>query len=445
MMTRLRLLTIVSGMAIVFLCWPSGAFADVCSSVTSSGTTATICVATIQAEGGTPVSPNGSTVTVSGATTITATVSYSRPRPSGEVRGCPGERLTPSGCVTWMTNGAYTLTHLYKTPGTNLYRWRWYTSQYPNGGRNISAQTKLNGNLIAATVPVQVSNSQTGLPSPVPTGGKIPSFGQTTPFVIAAVGDATAGSTSANSVYAMVSGWQPNMLMYLGDVYQRGMKDEFLNFYQPLYGQLATKTAPTIGNHEYKQRPHGEDYFWYWKYPQGGPTTAGGGGGWYSFNAGGWHIISLNNNLDDLGATTPQGLWLRSDLAADTHKCTLAFWHGARFSDISLRRPSTSAFWNPLYADGADIIVNAHSHAYERWKPLNAGGSPDAVKGITEFVVGTGGNVLAQVWDSNDPRSAFRTNTHFGALKLTLNASSATYQFESPGSGVLDTGTIPCH
>jgi len=67
------------------------------------------------------------------------------------------------------------------------------------------------------------------------------------------------------------------------------------------------------------------------------------------------------------------------------------------------------------------------------------------VKGITEFVVGTGGNVLAQVWDSNDPRSAFRTNTHFGALKLTLNASSATYQFESPGNGVLDTGTVPCH
>src|SRR4051794_38073501 len=167
-MAPLRCVTIVTGIIMFCLCWPGAASANVCSSVTSSGTTATICITTIQREGGTPVVPNGSTVTVSGATEITATVSYSRPKPSSETRGCPGERLTPSGCVTWLSNGAYTLTHLYKTPGTTVYRWKWYTTQYPNGGRNISAETKLNEHLIAATVPVQVSNSNPGLSSPVP-------------------------------------------------------------------------------------------------------------------------------------------------------------------------------------------------------------------------------------------------------------------------------------
>ena len=47
---------------------------------------------------------------------------------------------------------------------------------------------------------------------------------------------------------------------------------------------------------------------------------------------------------------SPQGTWLAADLAArpgvaarwSDHPCTLAFLHAARFSDISLRKPSTS-------------------------------------------------------------------------------------------------------
>jgi acid phosphatase type 7 len=105
---------------------------------------------------------------------------------------------------------------------------------------------------------------------------------------------------------------------------------------------------------------------------------------------------------------TEQGTWLQSDLAADKaarplsgKPCTLAFWHAARFSDISLRKPATSSFWNQLYPYHADVIVNAHSHVYERWTNLsNSSGKATTTNGIpagiTEFVSGTGGNVLAQ-------------------------------------------------
>ncbi len=134
---------------------------------------------------------------------------------------------------------------------------------------------------------------------------------------------------------------------------------------------------------------------------------------------------------------TPQGTWLQQDLAADlaarpksTHPCSLAFWHAARFSDISLRLPSTSTFWNQLFPYGDDLIVNAHSHVYERWQPLNNSGVVvPQNKGITEFVVGTGGNVLAQQWNTNDSRSAIRENTRWGALKLMLYADHVDYQF----------------
>jgi hypothetical protein len=254
------------------------------------------------------------------------------------------------------------------------------------------------------------------------------------------------------------------MLMYLGDVYQRGMKDEFMNFYDPLYGADWAKTVPTIGNHEYKQVTDGSGYFWYWNYPKNSPTVAGGGGGWYSLNAAGWHIINLNSNVGMTlsNPATEQGTWLQSDLAADKaarppsgKPCTLAFWHAARFSDISLRKPATSSFWNQLYPYHADVIVNAHSHVYERWTNLsNSGGKATTTNGIpagiTEFVSGTGGNVLAQSWQTNNPNSDFRQNTQWGALKLTLYPNRAHFEYWTAKTGanastLLDSGDILCH
>jgi hypothetical protein len=288
--------------------------------------------------------------------------------------------------------------------------------------------------------------------------------------VIAATGDGAAGSSMAQKVGTMIQGWNPNLLMYLGDVYQRGSREEFENFYQPVFGPMAGITVPTVGNHEYKtwttsSNSPADGYFWYWGYPHSAPHTQGDGGEYYSFNAGGWHIISLDANiLPTNGATlfkdTPQGQWLYNDLATDTHRCTLAFWHQERFSDVSLRWPAASAFWIPLYAHNADLIINAHVHAYERWQPLNAGGTLDKKRGMTQFVVGTAGNVLSQDWQTHDKRSAFRLNRYWGALKLTLHPGYAQYAFYSPvwnpnGDGdsnsnhdattPMDAGVVPCH
>ena len=81
----------------------------------------------------------------------------------------------------------------------------------------------------------------------------------------------------------------------------------------------------------------------------------------------------------------------------------------------------------------------------------------DAARGITQFVVGTGGNVLAEQWQTQDSRSAFRKNTYWGALKLTLRPGYAQYAFYSPQKNTtgepigndptvpLDMGTVPCH
>ena len=128
--------------------------------------------------------------------------------------------------------------------------------------------------------------------------------------MIAATGDGAAGSIMAQKVETMMEGWNPRLLMYLGDVYQRGSREEFDNFYDPVFGRLADITVPTVGNHEYKtwttsSSSPADGYFWYWGYPRSAPTQQGGGGEYYSFNAGGWHIISLDANMLPDGSASP--------------------------------------------------------------------------------------------------------------------------------------------
>ncbi len=43
---------------------------------------------------------------------------------------------------------------------------------------------------------------------------------------------------------------------------------------------------------------------------------------------------------------------------------------------------SVEPFWALLAADGAEVVLNGHEHNYERF---------GAQRGITEFVIGTGG------------------------------------------------------
>ena len=467
------------------------AHADACMPFTSNGTTVTLCVTDITPQGGSTIDPapgtnrNSPPIPITGATAITAHVTWSNAPLSGETRGCYGERKTPSGCMSWMDatkagNPQYILTQLFpsKTQTDRTYSWVWHTDQYQNGTKVLEAQIKLNNNVVSVDVPVAISNPDPGgFTSPIPNGGKLPTFTQSTPFVIAATGDGPAGSPTAQPQAAWVSNlvhsWNPQMFMYLGDVYQRGTKDEFVDHYDPFYGasdpaHYWDRTVPTIGNHEYKWDVNGDDYFWYWNYPMGSATISNGGGGWYSLNAGGWHIISLNSNVGmTLNPATPQGTWLQNDLTADKlarplagHPCTLAFWHHARFSDISLRLPATSTFWNQLYPYHADIIVNAHSHVYEHWgdmansdmKADNPYPIPDGQrpKGITQFVVGTGGNVLANQWNTRDPNSDYSTNTSYGALKLVLYPDHAHFEYWNATSklandSILEQGNIYCH
>jgi len=55
-------------------------------------------------------------------------------------------------------------------------------------------------------------------------------------------------------VTSLIASLKPNLLLYLGDVYEDGSATEFYNWYgnnNSFYSRFRSITNPTIGNHEY--------------------------------------------------------------------------------------------------------------------------------------------------------------------------------------------------
>src|SRR5207342_1428993 len=93
------------------------------------------------------------------------------------------------------------------------------------------------------------------------------------------------------------------------------------------------------------------------------------GDGYYSFEVGDWHAVALNSNVA-VGSSSAQAAWLRSDLASSRARCTIAYWHHPLFtSGPNGDTQSVRELWRILYDAGAEIVMSAHEHMYERFGP----------------------------------------------------------------------------
>ena len=97
-----------------------------------------------------------------------------------------------------------------------------------------------------------------------------------------------------------------------------------------------------------------------------------------------------------------------------------------------------------LYDAGADVILNGHEHVYERFAPQTSAGVKDTLKGIAEFVVGTGGGTL-RGFNPPAPNSVARIEGHFGILKMTLGKEGYQWAFIDTNRRIWDPGTGKCH
>lgn len=239
-----------------------------------------------------------------------------------------------------------------------------------------------------------------------------------------AVGDgAVAGSTPSRGVAARITKAKPELFFYLGDVYPDGSAEDFRT-YDGLYGKLAKRTAPTLGNHEASNR--GSGYAPYWARALGRPVAR-----WYSFRAGGWTVLSLDSEVRGALARR-QARWLRSAVQSGGN-CRLAFWHRPRYSaGLHGDERAVAPLWNGL-AGRARLALNGHDHDMQQLKRRD---------GITELVAGSGGNSLYPL--RRDARVAWGNDTAFGALSLRLRRGVASWAFVGERGRVLHRGAVRC-
>jgi hypothetical protein len=198
----------------------------------------------------------------------------------------------------------------------------------------------------------------------------------------AAVRDAFYAFNGTNTVHA----W-----LQLGDnAYDTGTDAEYQAAVFDMYAPLLRRsvTWPALGNHETAQSQTYVDtypYFSLFTLP-----TAGEAGGvpsgtehYYSFDLGMVHFVCLDSMTADRSTNGAMAIWLRSDLAVNTNRWLIAFWHhppysrGSHDSDVGGPGYDTQMgqmrtnFLPILEKAGVDLVFCGHSHCYERSKLLN--------------------------------------------------------------------------
>jgi Calcineurin-like phosphoesterase len=275
------------------------------------------------------------------------------------------------------------------------------------------------------------------------------SAGSPDPILVGAGDISVCGSNNNDEATAQLldtifAGDPPGVVFTAGDnAYESGTTTEFDNCYDPTWGRHKARTYPSPGNHEY-QTANATGYYGYFGSVAGNPSE-----GWYSYDLGSWHIVSLNTSngcaLIGCGAGSAQEQWLRADLTASDADCTVAYWHHPRFSSGQHgNNANLDAIWRALFDHGVDLVLSGHDHTYERFAPQDPDANSEPERGIREFIVGTGGR-SHYAFPIIRANSEVRDNTSYGVLKLTLHAASYDWEFvPAPPGTFTDSGSASC-
>lgn len=266
--------------------------------------------------------------------------------------------------------------------------------------------------------------------------------------------------------------------LLLGDnAYNAGLDGEYQSNFFPQYQDSFLRNVvlwPAPGNHDYantaaRQNDHAIPYYSMFTLPSAGECggVASGTEAFYSYDFANIHFLALDSYgkesntyriWDTLG---PQAVWVKNDLATNTQKWTIAYWHhppytlGSHTSEgeadlVAIRQN----FIRILERYGVDLILCGHSHVYERSYLLNGHYGYEASYNSVTHAVSTSsakydntsnscpyikksplslGTVYAVVGSSGQlggqqvgwPHNAmyYSNNTEGGGLALTINGN----------------------
>lgn len=257
----------------------------------------------------------------------------------------------------------------------------------------------------------------------------LPSAGK--PVRLAAFGDSGKGNGAQRRVAAAVERFDPDLVLLLGDIAYPSGKDKHYGpkFFEP-YAALLPRIPflPAVGNHDYgntREREKGLARYGVYRSVFRRPP-------YYSFDAGPVHFVSLDTNrafgIQAAAGLEEQAAWLAADLAASKQPWKIVFCHVQLYSspphgDHALLRRVLEPV---LKEGGADLVLQGHSHLYER-------GEND---GVVYATVGTGGAGLNTGLRKDDWVAASWRRHGFAGVSAT--GTALTLEFIDSEGAVLD-------
>ncbi len=227
----------------------------------------------------------------------------------------------------------------------------------------------------------------------------MPIVGSTQKVRVLAMGDMGNNSTNQVNVrnaYTAFNGSNyTDVWMLMGDnAYNAGTDAEYQSGFFNIYQGSLTKNHvlwPSPGNHDYanssaRQADHLIPYYDMFSLPKLGEAggVASNTEAFYSYNYGNIHFVALDSYGWETGSTRlydtlgPQAVWLKQDLAANTQKWTVAYFHHPPYTMGSHNSDTESELINMrgkiipiLERYNVDLVLNGHSHSYERSFLLN--------------------------------------------------------------------------
>ena len=162
--------------------------------------------------------------------------------------------------------------------------------------------------------------------------------------------------------------------------------------------------------------------------------TLPGNGLYYNFVWGPIEFFAVDSDYHDpagITATSRQATWLKDALAASTAPWKIVYFHLPPYSSGSVHGSTPELQW-PFRAWGATAVLSGHEHTYERI----------IIDGFPYFVDGLGGNGKYSFNPTPVAGSVIRYAADQGALRVTADSLSMTFEFINGQGDLIDSYTI---
>ena len=171
-----------------------------------------------------------------------------------------------------------------------------------------------------------------------------------------------------------------NMWILLGDnAYESGTQEQFnTDLFLP-YIELVKRFVPwaVAGNHDARRFA----FYNIWDFPKNGESggVASDNNKFYSIDNGNVHIVMLDSENPSLAKDGDMAKWLKHDLKVNKKPWTIVAFHTPPYTDGGHKSDSDSNSGGrmkemrenfvPIFDEfGVDLVLNGHSHGYERSK-----------------------------------------------------------------------------